>query len=169
MSMTPKLWSISALAVELDMDRRTVAARLRNVRGDGQLNGSSAWHLTTALSALRGGRGGARAADGDGREDRVMDLVRMTHRLTLIPVPRTVAAKAVELGLPMGTAYELSETALQGVLDGIAELIGDTQLEDWKGRDRHFDPVDWQELRQRAGEPDWAPPATAPAWWQAPA
>ena len=33
MAMTAKLWSISALAVELNMDRRTVGSRLRGVHG----------------------------------------------------------------------------------------------------------------------------------------
>ena len=35
MAMTPKLWSIDALATELDMNRRTVAKRLQNVRPAG--------------------------------------------------------------------------------------------------------------------------------------
>jgi hypothetical protein len=53
MAMTARLWSISALAVELNMDRRTVGARLRGVRPDGKLHGSPAWLLPTALRALR--------------------------------------------------------------------------------------------------------------------
>ena len=58
MSMTARLWSISALAVELSMDRRTVAHRLRSVPPDGQLHGKPAWRLTTALDALRPQKGG---------------------------------------------------------------------------------------------------------------
>jgi hypothetical protein len=42
MSMTPRLWSISALAVELCVDRRTVATKLRSVQPDGQLRGKPA-------------------------------------------------------------------------------------------------------------------------------
>ena len=53
MAMMARLWSISALAVELNLDRRTVAARLRGVRPDGKLHGSPAWLLSTALRALR--------------------------------------------------------------------------------------------------------------------
>src|SRR3954467_3134445 len=53
MAMTAKLWSISALSVELSLDRRTVGARLRGVRPDGKINGSPAWLLPTALRALR--------------------------------------------------------------------------------------------------------------------
>ena len=63
MSMTARLWSISALAVELRMDRRTVALRLRNVLPDGQLHGKPAWRLTTALDALRPRRAGPEQSD----------------------------------------------------------------------------------------------------------
>jgi hypothetical protein len=52
MSMTARLWSISALSVELDMDRRTIGAGLRGVRPDGELRGNAAWFLSTALRAL---------------------------------------------------------------------------------------------------------------------
>jgi hypothetical protein len=53
--MTPQLFSISGLAVELGVDRRTIAAKLRNVRPDGDLpGGSPGWRLTTALRALHG-------------------------------------------------------------------------------------------------------------------
>src|SRR5829696_8204674 len=52
MAMTARLWSISALAVELNMDRRTVGARLRGVPPDGKVHGNPAWLLATALRAL---------------------------------------------------------------------------------------------------------------------
>lgn len=45
MAMTPGLWSLSALAVELDLDRRTVAKRLRDVPPAGEVRGKPAWHL----------------------------------------------------------------------------------------------------------------------------
>src|SRR3954447_26125882 len=52
MAMTARLWSISALAVELRMDRRTAASRLHSVPPDGMIQGSPAWLLPTALRAL---------------------------------------------------------------------------------------------------------------------
>ena len=52
MSMVKGLWSISALSVELNLDRRTVAKGLRGVPANGRLNGHLAWHLQTALNAL---------------------------------------------------------------------------------------------------------------------
>ena len=51
MAITRKLWSINALAIELNIDRRTVAARLEDVPADGKNRGHPAWRLTTALAA----------------------------------------------------------------------------------------------------------------------
>lgn len=53
MAMTPKLWSISALAVEFGMDRRTVAARLRSVPPAGTQAGKPVWRLPEAAEAIR--------------------------------------------------------------------------------------------------------------------
>ena len=51
--MTRKLYSISALSVELGRDRRTIAAALDSVSPDGKIaGGHNGWHLQTALLAL---------------------------------------------------------------------------------------------------------------------
>ena len=64
MAMMARLWSISALAVELRMDRRTVASRLHGVPPDGTIQGSPAWLLPTALRAMHvEGAAGKRTAD----------------------------------------------------------------------------------------------------------
>jgi hypothetical protein len=64
MAMTAKLWSINALSVELNMDRRTVGARLRGVPPDGRIQRSPAWLLSTALRALHvKGAAGMQSAD----------------------------------------------------------------------------------------------------------
>ena len=52
MAMTKTLFSISALAVELGRDRRTIATALSGVPGDGTKQGHPAWFITTALQAL---------------------------------------------------------------------------------------------------------------------
>ena len=59
MSMTPRLWSISALAVEFDLDRRAVAAALRNVPPAGEKNGHPSWRLMDAINILRPGSPGS--------------------------------------------------------------------------------------------------------------
>ena len=46
------LWSINALALEFDMDRRTVTQVLRTVRPAGRLKGYPAWRLRDAAAAL---------------------------------------------------------------------------------------------------------------------
>ena len=73
MAMTRQLWSISALAVELGKDRRTVAAALDGVTADGTINGGHrGWWLSTALAALdgeikRSGNGPVNGAVATGR------------------------------------------------------------------------------------------------------
>jgi hypothetical protein len=62
MAMTPKLWSISGLAAELDMDRRTVAARLRNLPPDGTLpGGHGGWYMANVIGLLKSGKAERRA------------------------------------------------------------------------------------------------------------
>jgi hypothetical protein len=64
MAMVKTLWSINALATELDRDRRTVAKALANVPADGRLSGKPAWFLDTALRAMRAdGRDSTRDQD----------------------------------------------------------------------------------------------------------
>jgi hypothetical protein len=64
MAMVKTLWSINALATELDRDRRTVAKALANMPADGRLSGKPAWFLDTALRALRAdGRDSTRDQD----------------------------------------------------------------------------------------------------------
>jgi hypothetical protein len=49
---TNGLWSVNGLALEFDMDRRTVTQVLRTVRPAGKLKGHPAWHLREAAAAL---------------------------------------------------------------------------------------------------------------------
>ena len=73
MAMLPQLFSLSGLAVELGMDRRTVAAKLRNVRPDGNLpGGTPGWRLNTALRTLDGPR---LASSRSGEFDLIADLL----------------------------------------------------------------------------------------------
>ena len=61
MSMTPKTWTISALAVEFRLDRRTVARRLDGIRPTGTDKGADVWRLVDVAAALIGGNGHAAA------------------------------------------------------------------------------------------------------------
>lgn len=63
MTMRPQLWGLSALAVELGLNVRTVAAALRGTKPDGRAGRNDGWLMATALRALeaRAGPGGSRA------------------------------------------------------------------------------------------------------------
>jgi hypothetical protein len=52
MAMTARLFTISALATDLDRDRRTIAAALRGVPPDGKSGRFDAWLLSTAMLHL---------------------------------------------------------------------------------------------------------------------
>ena len=56
MPMRPRLWSLSGLAVELGVNVRTLAARLKHTKSDGKVGGNPAWFMTTAMEAMQGDR-----------------------------------------------------------------------------------------------------------------
>jgi hypothetical protein len=169
--MTTRLWSISALAVELGMDRRTVAARLSTVPADGQLNGKPAWRLTTALAALQGRkRAPTRSAPEEPRHP-LLEGMLVSHNATIYCLPRCVAETAIECGLDMGTAYELADAVTRAAMRETKHFFGDDSLP-WvarSGRSRIYDEdclgeIDWPSLAARAGEPGWKPPQFSSAW-----
>jgi hypothetical protein len=56
MAMRPKLWTANALAVELQIDRRTLNAKLGSIPPDGKSELRDAWLLVSVLAALGWGR-----------------------------------------------------------------------------------------------------------------
>jgi len=64
MAMTPKSWSINALATEFRLDRRTVASRIADIPPAGKLRGADAWRLADVAAAILGMEG-APAADSE--------------------------------------------------------------------------------------------------------
>jgi hypothetical protein len=75
--MTKQLWSLNALAVELNRDRRTIAAALRSTPPDGMIGTDKGWHLETALNALGEGRSSLPAPSAP----RESPLSNWVHRL----------------------------------------------------------------------------------------
>lgn len=106
--MTPGLWTISGLAVELAMDRRTVAARLRNVPPDGQQRGTPAWLMASAVAAVRGGAG----LNGTLADGRVLDLNAERARLAREQADQTA----------------LKNARLRGELVPLAEVVAGWQM-----------------------------------------
>ena len=106
MPMQRQLWSVNALAVELDIDRRTVAKRLDGVPPAGKRGGHPVWRLSDALAALSGGKGGkvapppppgCEALQGLPAGDALalLALVEMIHA-----GPALVSALAADRGVP---------------------------------------------------------------------
>src|SRR5688572_21620195 len=179
MSMTAKLWSISALAVELRMDRRTVALRLRSVPPDGQLHGKPAWRLTTALDALRpqkGGRDRPDLSDCPGYMRPITAVEHPVHRGAVLMhcwsvtyAPVFAAWAVVEAGGSMDLAFEAARNLPLMLVVETAKVAREWQMEPWKSEEfpslyvpYTFGEVDWQHLREQAGEPAWHPPFAIP-------
>lgn len=68
--MSKKLWSINAIASELDRDRRTVTTALADVPPDGKIAGNRAWYLDSAVRALS--RHGSNDRSEDPAESRLL-------------------------------------------------------------------------------------------------
>lgn len=145
MSMTRKLWSLSALAVEFDMDRRAVARRINGIAPAGEIKGKSAWHLAdvapmlTDAGALDDGQtieearrrkmaAEARLAEMNVEKTagRLLDRTDVDAAVTgafarvrarLLAVPHKCAPLVVGLGAP-----EASEVIRQAVYEALNEL-----------------------------------------------
>jgi hypothetical protein len=180
--MTSRLWSISALSVELNMDRRTVARLLRHVSPDGLLNGKSAWRLTTALDALRPRRGGGpEKPDLAACPDYMRPIAAVEHPVhrgavlmhcwTMTYAPVFAAWAVVEAGGSMNLAFEAARNLPMMLAIETAKIGREWQMEPWKSRDdpdlyapHTFAEVAWRRLREQAGEPDWRPPFAVPGF-----
>jgi hypothetical protein len=98
MAMTPKLWSLSGLAVELGTNIRTISGALANVPADGSVDGGqNRWYLVTALAALgatvpiRGHKLNGKAS-GQAGDDYVNSRTALaTERAALLKLQRQTA------------------------------------------------------------------------------
>ena len=181
MSMTARLWSISALAVELNMDRRTVATRLRNVLPDGEIRGKPAWRLTTALDALRPRRAGSPEPNLAGvadylrpitaLKDPVHRAAALMHVWTVHQSPALATWAVVEAGGSMSLAFETARNLPLVLISEAAKIGREWDMEPWRSQEdpglyapHAFAEVNWPELRVKAGEPDWLPPYSMPGF-----
>ncbi len=181
MSMTAKLWSISALSVELCMDRRTVAHGLRNLPADGQLRGKPSWYLTTALDALRPGKGGRVGSDLSACPGYMRPIAAVEHPVhrgavlmhvwTMTMAPVFAAWAVVEAGGSMNLAFETARNLPLMLAIETARIAREWAMEPWKSQPfpglyapHTYPEVDWRRLREQAGEPDWRPPFPVPGF-----
>jgi hypothetical protein len=91
--------------------------------------------------------------------------------LIVYELPRLAAVCAVEAGVPIGRAFELSGLMAAVVAHFVQERAAEAGVEPWaSGGDRvrldtrAFTPVNWPSLAVKAGEPGWAPPRPMPGW-----
>jgi hypothetical protein len=123
MAMIPRLWSISALAVELEVDRRTMAAALKGVAPDGKEGRHDAWRLTTALTALGWGPGAA-IVDGESYLDartRWMRARAETAQHEAAKAAREAAVHAGEL-VAVGPASEARTKQVKMMSDRMLQI-----------------------------------------------
>ncbi len=189
--MTRHLWSINALALEFDLDRRTATQLLRTVRPCGELKGHPAWTLPVAAAVLvpyarqRGTLHVQPAAEppppppgwtllAEAEDERSLGYAIATLT-TLYEMQRLAMSVAVEEGVPIGTAFNIANTmmlAMAGILAGKAKTWG---LEPWASaddphevdlglEDAAFVHANWPCFAHHAGEPDWTPPVYGTAW-----
>jgi hypothetical protein len=64
MSKQQRLWSVNRLSTELQRNPRTLAKALADVPADGSLAGRPAWHMATAIEAMRRYEGVSNRFDG---------------------------------------------------------------------------------------------------------
>ncbi|MEM6677321.1 MAG: hypothetical protein AAF675_05565 [Pseudomonadota bacterium] len=128
MAMTPKLWSISALAVEFGMDRRTVAQRLADVPPRGKLSGSPAWRLEDAACVLaKRPRAAAAAPDDDNPADQ-MAAVLLAQLVRTAPERLAEAAEGAAEGEKARAIHQALREAAVGVLEGSESAVPLPQL-----------------------------------------
>jgi hypothetical protein len=157
MAMTPKIWTVSALSVEFDIDRRTVAKRLAKVPADGKSRGVPGWFLTTAAPILQGVKpapkeplvprglapdGGQFTTGSAIAEALALGMLMMAER-----APAAIASALVRSGVPIRTAREAFGTiavSLMALVDDIAVQEGIK----WRSEE-HFPmplPPSWSKL-----------------------
>lgn len=168
MAMTAKLWSISALATEFDLDRRTVAKRINGIAPAGDLSGKPAWRLADVAGPLTG-RGDAPPAKpapptppgferlaGLPALDQIATfaLLEMTYR-----APAQAAVLAVGAGADFATAYGLRKALILALSQLAADTARTCDLQPLAGNPdaslfdmAAFDDCDWHALAEMSGE-----------------
>lgn len=165
------------------MDRRTVAARLRGVPGDGRIQGKPAWLLTTALAAIRRDGGDGRASPPEGPKvpphlRPILDLphghergAMLMHLWAFHHAPALAAWAVAEAGGMMDLAFEVARVFPMLLMIGTGKFGRGAGLQPWASADDPdiYDPgataeVDWRRLRERTGEPGWRPPYPIPGF-----
>lgn len=146
MAMTPSTWSISKLAVEFRLDRRTVARRLDGIAPAGTERGADVWRLADVAPALVGGRAEA-MVDGQPLSDLLNGL---SLRICAMTAPAVFAGEAVKAGLSVEMAWRLFQASRGAMLRHAS-----TVAEDWTGGTSPFEGENLADLEAGFTPPDW--------------
>lgn len=174
MAMRPALFTISGLATELGIDRRTVAQRLAGVAPDGKSGRHDAWRLQTVLPMLIPPKAGEQPASSAARPivvggsgfDSVNQLEHPFHQgvalaaLWLIYRAGAYAAcAAVDAGASCRVAYAMAPTVTLAMMESLQELTSGLGIPFAREEDdgpydlNAFFQVNWRQLAKEAGEP----------------
>lgn len=171
MAMKPQLWSISGLAVEFGLDRRTVAKRLENVQPAEGTGRSARYRMAAAAGAIWGPAGGGRASESEA--DEPLDLTAQRARLAKFQADKTelevsvlrgdlipgeivkatwedyiAAVRAKLVGLPSTAAPRVAGGSLREVELELRDLVYQALAEL-----KDYDPGDYQPGRGRQADP----------------
>lgn len=169
MAMTKTLWSINGLAIELGLDRRTVAKRLGDVPPDGTTaSGHKGWFLARALRVLGGdevrwcepppvppGFEAVEQVDHPVDKAILMALLYFVYRIGPL-----AASMAVCAGAPMCVAYALHNMMIVACAIEAEEYCALSDIEPRSIGDRKgifnlaaLEQTNWEALAEMAGEP----------------
>lgn len=158
------------MATEFDLDRRTVAARVRNIAPAGKLKGNNAWRLADVAPCLTEG-----SAGGLGRQVPLLppaDLPYLPNienkmdagayvmgTLLAYRAGAMAAVVAAHLGAPMKMAYALKDAMTLGTMMAAENVGSKCGFEPYRSDPEAdlyelaaLDEVDWEALAKNAGE-----------------
>jgi hypothetical protein len=145
--MLPALWSISGLAVEFGLDRRTVAKKMARIPPDGRLDKGSGWFLTTALPVLANG-GSALIGNDDTPERNPVDAaIGVVLMMVVTRAPLEMAMTAIGAGAPVDLARAIFKDGTARAHAMVNGIIDELEIE--RDPDHRFpapQQPDWEAL-----------------------
>lgn len=126
--MTPKGWSISALAVEFRLDRRTVAGRVADIEPVSETGNAKLYRLADVAGVLVGD---GKPADFEDARTRKMSADAILAELEVAKARREVAAIGIIAGV-VADEYGAVRAKMLGIPDKMAPILDTTEGADAK-------------------------------------
>lgn len=123
MSMTPQGWSISALAVEFRMDRRTVASRIADIEPVSETGNAKLYRLADVAEALVGA---GKPADFDDARARKMAADAVLAEIEVAKARRDVVDVNVMAEI-VADEYGAVRAKILGMPDKLAPVLATTE------------------------------------------